>query len=250
MTQNRVWVNPQTRQNQDINNPQNQAIAPLRDKFSEERMACLELAELPADLTREQLNIAKDYAIRSGQRIPSNVEQSAFYWYYMGSNWEEISTKINIPMPMLIYSALYYKWHQRKKTVTSVRAGEKITRADAAAIDLITDAIVATAAIYKSQLTKVVTNPEAAKECALIPKNFKELELLLKMMQSLQTKEIASGEKASGTSSVVNVNIANLTGEPKHRHISATETHQDAIEAGDNEDERLEVLRLLERSRI
>lgn len=209
----------------------------------EEPLDCF--GEKPIDMTDEEFQLAKTTAVKIGSRLPSQVEQSAFYFYYMGASWEEIANKLNIPLGILLYTGIYYKWHERKKLVTSVRAGEKVTRADAAAIDLVTDAIVATAALYKQQLAEVIKDPTQAKNCPLIPKNYRDFMTLLDMLQSLQTKE-AEGKSASGT--VVNVNVANLNNSAKNKveTIESSVVEPVLIEEKSDQD-RLELLELLEK---
>lgn len=209
----------------------------------EEPLDCF--GEQPLDMTNEEFELARNTAVKIGSRLPSQVEQSAFYFYYMGASWEEIANKLNIPLGILLYTAIYYKWQDRKKLVTSVRAGEKVTRADAAAIDLVTDAIVATAALYKQQLAEVIKDPTQAKNCPLIPKNYRDFMTLLDMLQSLQTKE-AEGKSATGT--VVNVNVANLTNNTKNKveTIESNITEPILLEEKSDKD-RLELLELLEK---
>jgi len=228
-------------------NNKNSNITPNYSESSfikrEEPLDCF--GDQPIDMTAEEFQLAKTTAVKIGSRLPSQVEQSAFYFYYMGASWEEIANKLNIPLGILLYTGIYYKWHERKKLVTSVRAGEKVTRADAAAIDLVTDAIVATAALYKQQLAEVIKDPTQAKNCPLIPKNYRDFMTLLDMLQSLQTKE-AEGKSASGT--VVNVNVANLNNAAKNRveTIESSVIEPTLIEEK-SEHDRLELLELLEK---
>lgn len=199
----------------------------------------------PADMTKEEFELARVTAEKIGSRLPSQVEQSAFYFYYMGASWEEIANKLNIPLGILLYTGIFYKWQERKKLVTSVRAGEKVTRADAAAIDLVTDAIVATAALYKQQLAEVIKDPTQAKNCPLIPKNYRDFMTLLDMLQSLQTKE-AESKSASGT--VVNVNVANLTNNAKNKTETIESSVIEPVLLEEKpEQDRLELLELLEK---
>lgn len=200
--------------------------------------------EKPADFTDEQFSLAKEVAVKVGSRLPSQVEQSAFYFYYMGSSWEEIANKLNIPIGVLLYTAIYYNWPERKKLVTSVRAGEKVTRADAAAIDLITDTIVATSAIYKTQLAEVIKDPSAAKSCPLIPKNFKDLQVLLQMLQSLQSRDVDTTQ-SKGAAPIVNVNVANLQQGEKQKSYVETQVIEQLPEESDAE--RMQILELLEK---
>lgn len=180
----------------------------LQNRMMDDRFACFSKPR-PTDITETQWNAAKDHASKSGQKLPKEAEQSAFYFYYMGESLQDVAVKLSLPLPTLVYTALYFDWPDRRMMLNSVRAGVKVKRADAAAIDLITDALTVTAALYKTKLAEVVKNPAAADKCPLIPKNFKELEILLKMLQSLQTDSPPIDDKRGVPA--INVNIANLS---------------------------------------
>jgi hypothetical protein len=201
--------------------------------------------EKPSDFSEEHWEMAKTTAIKVGACMPQQMSDSAFYFYYMGASWEEIADKLNIPIGMVLYTAVHFDWFNKKKLVNSVRAGQKVQRADAAAIDLVTDAIVATAAVYKQQIAEVIKDPTKAKHCPMIPKNYKDFLTLLQMMQSLQSDSVEKG-KIGSTS--VNVNIANLTshqpGQP-----SATTVEVQALSSEEDNRDREELLRLLAKAR-
>lgn len=201
--------------------------------------------EQPDDFTDEHWEWAKEIALKVGACMPQQMADSAFYFYYMGSTWEEIADKLNIPIGMVLYTAIHFGWWNKKKLAGSVRAGEKIKRADSAAIDLISDAIVATASLYKIQLAEVIKNPENAKNCPMIPKNYKDFMVLLQMMQSLQTKEVESS-KIGNSNPVVNVNIANMGHGNQATQVQATTVNLAELPASeDDEKDRIELLRLL-----
>jgi hypothetical protein len=221
--------------------------APTNIGFQEDRLA--RFTGKPQDMTEEQYASAKEIAVRVGAVMPQQMADSAFYFYYMGANWDEIANKLNIPIGMVLYTAVHYGWFEKKKLVNSVRAGEKVTRADAAAIDLVTDIVVATAALYKQQIAEVIKDPSQAKNCPLIPKSHKEFALLLQMLQSLQTKDVEGGAgKLNGTPNI-NVNIANLQGsgnEKPRAYVDTTVTP--SLPAAEDEN-RLDILKVLERAR-
>lgn len=236
--------------------PVQSAVPTVADKFLKERLECLQVEPLPEGVTQAEYNSAKEYIIKSGQRLPQKTEGTAFYWFNMGCGWDEIASKLNVPIPMLVYSAFFYKWFERKEKAASVRAGEKITRADAAAVDLVSEIMVATAALYRHQLTEAIKDPSLAGECGLIPKNLKEMQVLLMMMQSLQTKELAAEKSNNNGASVVNVNIANLSGGENQREqlrVSHTEDAELLLPAATEEEatnDRIELLKLLRRAKV
>lgn len=229
----------------------------FQDKLNQDKVACFKRTK-PDDITTEQWDIARKHAEMSATKLSKEVEQSAFYFYYIGDSFEDISAKLGVSLEILVYTAIYYDWRGRKDQTTSVRAGAKVTRADAAAIDLITDSIVATAALYKSKLAEVIKNPSSAKDCPLIPKNFKELQTLLLMLQSLQTEKPLEGSGGGNSSApaAVNINIANLTNGPNgpRQQITGDTVDVEALPPGDpmenatmTPNEKIQILQLLER---
>jgi hypothetical protein len=227
----------------------------FKDKLNQDKVECFNKAR-PDDITPDQWAIARTHAEMSATKLSKEVEQSAFYFYYIGDSFEDISAKLGVSLEILVYTAIYYDWRERKDQTTSVRAGVKVTRADAAAIDLITDSIVATAALYKSKLAEVIKNPSSAKECPLIPKNFKELQTLLLMLQSLQTEKPLEGSGSGPAPAAVNINIANLTNGPNgpKQQITSDTVDVVALPPGDpmdnatmSTDEKMQILQLLER---
>ena len=220
--------------------------AVIAQPLSQDRLA--KFVGKPEDFTHEQYEMAKASALRNAVCLPQGQAESAFYFYYMGASWEEIASKFGASLGMLYHTAIYYDWYEKKKTVSSVRAGEKIKRTDAAVIDLVSDTLIATAAIYRTQLAEALKNPDKAKDCALIPKNLKDLQILLQMQQSLQTVEISSQQKSGPA---VTVNIANVSGgqEGSRAYADVDYLTLTPAEVEENETERLEVLKVLERMR-
>jgi hypothetical protein len=227
----------------------------FKNQLTSDKTLCFSRAK-PEDITDEQWELAKAHAADTAIRLPKEQEQSAFYFYYIGDTFEDISSKLSLPLEVVLYTAIYFEWDKRKEMSTSVRAGSKVTRADAAAIDLITDSIVATAAIYKSKLAEAIKDPKMAASCPLIPRNFKELQTLLMMLQSLQTDKVETGKAGPAP---VNINIANLTG-PQNgnngvRAIEAEEADPLLIEAEGQKTEyltpteKIDILKLLEKAK-
>lgn len=217
--------------------------------LKDDRLDCFN-SPRPADISESDWRLGYEAAQKLGALLPDHVEQAAFTFYYMGETHAQISAKLNIPLGQLLYTSIHFKWSEKIKVVKSTRAGEKVTKADAAAIDLITDAMVATAAIYRNQIAEAIKDPEKAKTCAFIPKNFKELQTLVAMLQTLQTKEVEQARPAANGGGItsVNVNIANLPAS----HAPSSASHQEKISAIDvtalppsDEEQKLKYLELL-----
>ena len=205
------------------------------------RLDCFNIPR-PPDITKDQWDSAKNHAERSGRKLAKEVERSCFYYFLMDDSWEDVASKLNLSVDELIYTAVFYKWHDRKRNLSAAQPKSKIIKADSAAIDLVSDALVATTAVYKQSLADVITDPEKAQNCPLIPKNFKDLETLIRLFQLLQPEQ--PGKKGPQ----VNVNIANVSGAEKPAALSVV--NEDAIDmlpAGENEeDRRIQALKLLQ----
>jgi len=202
------------------------------------RMQCFE-RERPEAMSITEWERAKAYAVRIGKRLSKEQEASAFYFFYMGSTFKEISEKLGVLEDCILYSAVYYSWHERRRLAANVRAGEKVTKADAAAIDLLSDSIVATAAIYKSAISEALSDPTKAKDCPFIPKNFKDLKILMELLQSFQSKEVPNS-KFSVSNNIVNLpnNGNNINSQaPYARDAEVIEAEEySSLEAGNKQD--------------
>lgn len=216
----------------------------FRDRLRQERLSVFEKTP-PADLPQEMWIAAKSHAEVSGQKLSKDLEQSCFYYYLMGDTWQDIANKLDLPIGILVYTGLSYQWPEKKAAVDGTKPGTKIKKAETAAADLITDSIVATAAVYKHRLAEVIKNPEKASSCPLIPRNIKELQVLLQLLEVAQPKEAKNPLGAPP----VTVNIANMTSPP----ALARQEHIDALPEADEDTpdpSRLEVLKLLQKVKV
>ncbi len=217
----------------------------FREKIRNDRMAAFSKAR-PPDITEEAWDAAKRHAETNGQKLSKELEQSCFYYYSMGDTLEEVSSKLEIPLGMLAYTALHYDWHKRKFLLDNAKPGSRMSKAETAAADLVADAIVATAAVYRHMLADVIKNPEKAEDCPLIPRNVKEMQVLLQLLQVSQPKSNIPPAPA------VNVNIANMGG-GQAPQVTATQESVDALPVGQEDDaasQRLNVLKMLQQVRM
>jgi len=99
--------------------------------------------------------------------------------------------------------------------------------------------------VYKHKLAEIIKNPEKAKDCPLIPRNIKEMQVLLQLLEVAQPKQPAVAAPS------MNINIANVSGQaPK---LSASSTTLDMLPEGDEDEpdsRRLEVLKLLQNVKV
>jgi hypothetical protein len=222
----------------------------FRERIKQDRLTVFSQPQ-PSDISEEQWLLAKKHAETSGQKLSKDLEQSCFYYYVMGDSFADIANKLDLPLGLLVYTGLSYEWPKKRAALDNTKPGSKIKKAETAAADLVTDAIVATAAVYKHRLAEVIKNPEKAAGCPLIPRNIKEMQILLQLLEVAQPKESKGGGAPS-----VNVNIANMGGgqPPQITTTSAAEGGEILeLNPGDEDrpdPQRLEVLRLLQRVKM
>jgi hypothetical protein len=209
------------------------------------RMACF-LNAKPSDVSEEQWEESKTHASLSGTKLPQQTEDAAFYFFLLGDTWEDIGARLGLPIGVLVYTCLANHWHERKRVLTKAASKNKLQKADQAAIDLLTDAIVATTAIYRTQIAMAMRDPEKAKDCPFIPKNLKEIETLLKLFKSFGEQTPMLQPNASPN---IHLNIANLLGQNQQKTIQAENTMEMAELSSESSvttsQDRLRVLELL-----
>jgi hypothetical protein len=221
----------------------------FRERLKNDRLTVFTQA-MPSDITEEQWLLAKKHAETSGQKLSKDLEQSCFYYYVMGDSFADIANKLDLPIGLLIYTGLCYEWPKKRAALDNSKPGSKIKKAETAAADLITDSIVATAAVYKHRLAEVIKNPEKAASCPLIPRNIKEMQILLQLLEVAQPKETKNPLMPS-----VNVNIANMGGQPIPQPQVSAAGNGEVLELNPGEEDcpdpqRLEMLRLLQRVKV
>jgi len=212
----------------------------MRVTTAANRMSCFSLPK-PSDITQEQWDLAKSHATITGNFLPQQTEDAAFYFYLLGDSWDDISARLNIPMGVVIYTCLMNKWHEKRKVLTKEASKNKLQRADQAAIDLLTDAIVATTAIYRSQIAQAMRDPEKAKECPFIPKNLKEIETLLKLFKSFDASNLPQQQNQPN----IHLNIANMLGQQPRVQVDSAEEPIQLERPDEVRQDRLRVLELL-----
>lgn len=200
----------------------------------------------PNDLSELAWEAGKQWATVYGNKLPKEVEQNCFYYYVLDEEYEDISAKLNINLGQLVYTAMHNGWHIKKTALKSIKPGAKLNKASIASEDLIADTVIATAAVYRSKLAEVISDPSKAGECAIIPKNLKELQALVSLFQMMQP--LNPKDKMQPTS--VNVNIANV--QAPQQQISVDRDQPLLLDEGEEiqEDSRLEVLRVLQKVRV
>jgi hypothetical protein len=189
-----------------------------------DRMACFTTAK-PRDISDDQWEQAKTHATVSGNKLSAQSEDAAFYFFLLGDTWEDIAVRLNLPIGLLLYTCLNNKWHEKRTVLTKTASKNKLQKADQAAMDLLTDSVVATTAIYKSQITAAMRDPANAANCPFIPKNFKELQTLLQLLKMFQ------GESINGNQPNISFNIANMVGTSQAKTQVASTATPDMLEA-------------------
>lgn len=216
----------------------------FREKIRNERLVVFDKAR-PRDVSDTAWESAMRHAETNGSKLSKELEQSCFYYYSMGDTLEEVSNKLDLPLGVLTYTALHYEWFKRKFILNNAKPGSRMSRAEIAASDLVADAIIATAAVYRHKLAEVIKNPSKAEDCPLIPRNIKEMQVLLQLLEVSQPKNIHSQAPS------VNVNIANMGGPPPQ--VLADHDTLEALSASKDESPdlaRIDVLKMLQQVRV
>jgi hypothetical protein len=209
----------------------------MRVETPNNRMSCFSLPK-PADISEEQWDIAKTHASMIGTRLPQQTEDAAFYFFVLGDALEDIAARLNLPIGVMVYTCLMSKWHEKRKALTKEASKNKMQRADQAAVDLLTDAIIATTAIYRTQIAQAMRDPEKAKDCPFIPKNLKEIETLLKLFKSFDASNLPQQTQPN-----IHLNIANMLG--NRPRVESVDEPLEIESPNEARQDRLRVLELL-----
>ena len=191
-----------------------------RDKVTQQKLP--DFDKKPDGISDYMWNAARDYAVVSQDKLKKETADPCFYYFMLGEELEEISSKFNLPAGILSFTAIVDGWPKRRDAILTAVPGSKAQKAENAAVDLITDSIIATTAIFRQQLEDVIKDPSKFKECALIPRNLKELKNLIEMLDTLSPDKDKGGNKG-GT----NIYLNNM--------IRANQNNPDLLSAHDAE---------------
>lgn len=108
-------------------------------------------------------------------------ESGPFLLYCLGDDINTIAAKTSFPIEVIALTAMYYKWNEK------IELYNKIRDKNPAEIqkDLVNSLLVATYVGISRELGDVIAGKKDAAECKLIPREIKDLEKLIAMVQSV-----------------------------------------------------------------
>lgn len=180
---------------------------PVTRKTANDPLECFSKPK-PTEISDEDWECAKTWAHGSRTRIPSNLRELAYRRFYQQYSFDDIASKFELDVGCVIYTAIYDDWFTKIKKEKRVRGSDGVERLDKDMKDILTDIVQGLSISYTEQFKAVQQGTMSASECNLIPKNLKEVQILLAMIQTLQPKEVPIESKSA--SSVTNVNVQNL----------------------------------------
>jgi len=121
--------------------------------------------------------------------LASEKEGAPFLFYLMGHDFQSISKKTNIPVDIIMLTAIYYNWPQKAGGVREIMSKE-----DSAEVvksvqkDLANTILVVTKLAMEQQLADVVSGKIKPSQCRLIPNNIHSLQKLMEILDTLNAK--------------------------------------------------------------
>ena len=162
-------------------------------------------------------------------------EAGPFMLFCCGESLEEISVKTNVPMPILLVTAMQYNWADKSA----------ILRQDPADIQksLTNSMLVATWMAAKEQLAGVLSGKIKASDCSLIPKNPAGVEKLMQMVNAVNGIQAAPTTPSAPIS--VTANNVQINQTPTNTPQVSEEKSDKGKEGSDEKAEKLKRLESL-----
>jgi hypothetical protein len=129
--------------------------------------------------------------------LSPDKESGAFMLYCIGNNFEEISIKLNLPLDVIITTAIQYSWFNKTKILKK--------SPDTASVDmqkdLVNSILVATVISMQRTIGEVISGKADPKDCPLIPNSVASLEKLMNLMAMLNAPQ--STDKGTNQTTVI-----------------------------------------------
>jgi hypothetical protein len=109
-------------------------------------------------------------------------EAAPFLFYCLGDDFKKIALKANYPIEVIMLTAMYYKWPEKKEVLQKAHV-DMVPREIQK--DITNSLLVATYMTVQRQLADVMANRKKAEDCPLIPNNMLALEKLMMMIEQL-----------------------------------------------------------------
>ncbi len=147
--------------------------------MSSELKALVERNELKLPSERVQ-SLMRTLQQRAVAQLSSEKEPGPFMLYCLGNDLNDIASKTGYPVEVITLTAIYYKWNQKIELFNKVK--DK-TPSDIQK-DLVNSLLVATYVGISRELGEVIAGKRSAADCKLIPKEIKDLEKLVALVNT------------------------------------------------------------------
>jgi hypothetical protein len=164
----------------------------------------------PSEISDEEWEEVKEWSQTSKDvsKLQAQVKDTAYRRFYQEYTFREIADWLSVDIGKVIFTAISENWFSKVKSERRVRGSSSMEKTDKAQKELLHGIMDATLCVYERQLKRAMEDPDVAAECGLIPKNLKELQTLMSMVQSMQSKEIP--KPGITPSTVTTINVQNL----------------------------------------
>jgi hypothetical protein len=169
-------------------------------------------SDLKSLIVQNELNLPKESVERllslNGRKglyaLSPEKEPGPFLLWCCGDSLDAISAKMNLPMDVIVATAIQYKWAEKSRILHRDKAG--IVPADLQK-ELVNTILVATVMSMQRQLGDVIAGRIDASECALIPSSPQALQKLMEMISALNGSAPAPVEQPRTVIHATNVQV-------------------------------------------
>jgi len=127
-----------------------------------------------------QNRLLTQFQHKSISYLSPEKEAAPFMFYCLGNDMEKIALKTNYPPEVIMLTAMYYRWPEKKVVLQR----EQIDMVPAELQkDLTNSLLVATVIEVQKQLADVAAGRKSAKDCPLIPTSMLEMEKLVGLVE-------------------------------------------------------------------
>ena len=184
----------------------------------------------PAEISDSEWEEVNSWArsTKDLSKLQAQIKDTAYRRYYQEYSFQEIADWLSVESGRVIFTAIADNWFSKVKSERRVRESSSMEKTDKTQKELLHGILDATLCVYERQLKRAIEDPDAASECGLIPKNLKELQTLMLMVQSMQSKEIPT---SSPKPSVTNISVQNLISSPSQSAVMSKVNEAPKLEA-------------------
>ena len=176
--------------------------------------------DLKSLIARNELNLPKEavarlmsqYGRKALYALSPDKEPGPFLLYGCGDNFDTIATKMNLPVDVIVATAIQYRWPDKSRLLNRTESGLVPGNLQK---DLVNTILVATIVSMQRELGEVISGKKEAKDCALIPSSPQALQKLMEMVSSLNNPQPADPMKPQTVIHATNLQINNQQAPPE-----------------------------------